>query len=180
MSIVHSFDQSLVKSHELEDNPIWREVYEKAYPTMVAMVNHRQDGDHQRLGVDRSITLANSKQILIDEKARYKNANGTVYEDILLEVWSDKERKTEGWVQKSLIADYIAYAILPLGICYMLPVVQLQNAWRAHSAEWIDRFGLREAVNTSWITVSCPVDKGTLFKGIGEGFRLHFDPLENK
>ena len=37
------------------------------------MVDHRDDGEHQRAGIDRSVILANSKQLLIDEKVRNKD-----------------------------------------------------------------------------------------------------------
>jgi hypothetical protein len=43
---------------------------------MAAMIDHRQDGEHQRAGIDRSIVLNNSKQILIDEKVREKTGQG--------------------------------------------------------------------------------------------------------
>lgn len=125
IKVQHNFAASLRASHEAEDMPLWREVYQKAFPTMQEMINHRQDGDHQRQGIDRSIILRNSKQILVDEKVRFKP-----YDDILLEVWSDFERKKPGWVAKDLLCDYIAYAVEPLGKCYLLPVPQLRLAWK--------------------------------------------------
>ena len=67
---MHDFRDSLAKSHAAEDLPLWREVYEKAFPFFQEMLNHRMDGEHQRAGVDRSIILYNSKQILIDENVR--------------------------------------------------------------------------------------------------------------
>ena len=135
IKVEHDFKKSLEMSHAAEDMPFWLETYKKAFPTMIACVNHRQDGDHQRLGIDRSITLENSKQILIDEKVRFKP-----YNDILLEYLSDSARGTLGWVCKPLMCDYIAYAVAPLGVCYMLPVIQLQEAWSQRGEEWKKRY----------------------------------------
>jgi hypothetical protein len=177
--MTHNFRESLAKSHAAENSDIWERIYRSAFPDFAAMVNHRQDGPHQRAGVDRSITLTNSKQILIDEKARYRNAlTGKVYTDILLEVWSDEQRAVPGWVCKPLLADYIAYAILPLGKCYMLPVVQLQSAWQKNSFLWLATLPEVRARNNGWVTVSVPVDPSVLFREIGACLRVSFEPVE--
>jgi len=176
---LHDFQTSLAKSHAVEDWPMWEVIYRRAFPDFAAMVNHRQDGWHQRQGIDRSITLSNSKQILIDEKARGRNAiTGKVYEDVALEYWSDEQRRVPGWVCKSLLADYIAYAIVPLGKCYLLPVIQLQAAWLQHSQAWKDAYPIIRAKNTRWVTVSVGVPVRVLFAAIGDCLRVKFDPQE--
>lgn len=173
IKVAHEFFESLKKSHEAEDMPFWLETYKKAFPTMIACVNHRQDGDHQRLGIDRSITLENSKQILIDEKVRFKP-----YNDILLEYASDKQRGTPGWVNKPLMCDYIAYAVAPLGVCYMLPVIQLQSAWVEHGGNWVKQFFNASAHNNcngnKWVTMSVAVPRDVIFKAIGNCLRIRF------
>ncbi|MGH2506919.1 MAG: hypothetical protein ACRESI_08115 [Gammaproteobacteria bacterium] len=172
MSSVHTFRRSLERSHSASDLPIWLEIYRKAFPDMVACVDHRQDGEHQRSGIDRSLTLANSKQVLIDEKVRFK-----AYPDIALEYWSDRDRGIPGWVCKPLRADYICYAIAPIGQAYLLPVLQLQAAWRRHSEEWIKRFSPAiNAINQDYVTVSCGVPVNVLFVAIGACFRIQFTP----
>lgn len=170
---VHDFDESLRRSHAASDLPIWLEIYRQAFHDMVACVDHRADGEHQRAGIDRSITLENSKQILIDEKVRWK-----AYSDIALEYWSDRDRKIPGWVCKPLRADFICYAIAPTGKAYLLPVPQLQQAWRVHGEEWIARY--RPAINANnarYVTVSCGVPVGVLFKAIGDCLRIDFTPI---
>jgi hypothetical protein len=151
--------------------PFWREVYEKAFPTMRAMVDHREDGEHQRAGIDRSIILAHSKQILIDEKVRRK-----AYEDIALEYLSDETRGTPGWVCKPLRADYIAYAIAPIGRCFLLPVPQLQQAWLAYGDLWIKTYPRIVAKNRSWNTISVGVPPHAIFPAIGKMLRIQFTP----
>jgi len=181
----HNFADSLAFSHEADEYPFWKETYEKAFPDMIEMCNHRQDGEHQRAGIDRSVILANSKQILIDEKVRGRNKKtGKVYDDIALEYWSDIARKIPGWVCKPLRCDYIAYAIAPLGKCYLLPVIQLQSAWKMHGENWIaePRYFEIKADNSyngnHWTTVSIGVPVSTVFKAIGSCLRISFTPME--
>jgi len=175
----HDFQTCLAKSHAAEDWPVWETIYRQAFPDFAAMVNHRQDGWHQRQGIDRSVILTNSKHLLIDEKARGRNAKtGKVYDDIALEYWSDEQRRVPGWVCKSLMADYIAYAILPLGRCYILPVLQLQEAWRRNGDSWVRTYPPIIAENTNWTTVSVGVPPGVLFPAIGDCLRVKFEPQE--
>lgn len=180
----HNFAESLAASHAAEDLPLWSEVYHKAFPTLAAIINHRQDGDHQRQGIDRSLILANSKQILIDEKVRWRNKKtGLVYDDIALEYLSDSERGVSGWVCKPLLCDYIAYAIAPLGKCYLLPVPQLQQAWSNNAEQWKASYKKISAVNGSgagnkWTTLSVGIPVAVLFKEIGLCLRVEFAPVE--
>lgn len=172
-SVIHDFYESLNRSHGASDLPIWLEIYRQAFPDMLVAVDHRQDGEHQRAGIDRSITLANSKQILIDEKIRYK-----AYGDIALEYWSDRKRRIPGWVCKPLRADFICYAIAPTGQAYLLPVPQLQQAWARHGEEWVDRYPAISAQNSTYTTVSCGVPVAVLFRAIGECLRFRFTAIQ--
>jgi len=151
---------------------MWKEIYDQAFPGYEAMVDHRQDGEHQRAGIDRSIIMPNSKQILIDEKVRRK-----AYNDILLEHLSDKDRGIPGWVCKPLRADYIAYAIAPLGVVYLLPVIQLQQAWKKCGEYWIQKYRAIEAKNKSWVTISVGVPMPVLYKEIAGCWRYKFTPV---
>jgi hypothetical protein len=146
---------------------------------MIAMHDHRQDGQHQRQGVDRSVVMDNGKMLWIDEKVRFRNPiTGRIYQDIALEEWSSISSKSPGWVLKSLLCDYIAYAIAPLGKCYLLPVLQLQTAWRVHGEEWKLKYPAIQANNSSWITLSWGIPVPILFRAIGDCLRVNFDPHE--
>jgi len=171
---VHDFNESLRSSHSASDLPIWLEIYKQAFPTLESCVDHRQDGEHQRAGIDRSLILSNSKQILIDEKVRWKS-----YGDIALEYWSDKARRIPGWVCKPLRADYICYAVAPIGQAYLLPVQQLQQAWTRYAEVWTTAYDDCNAYNRNYVTVSCPVPIPVLFKAIGECLRVQFTPYRN-
>lgn len=178
-SSINDFYECLSASHAAEDLPFWKHCYLKAFPTMVGMFSHRKDGDPQRSGIDRSIILESSKQITIDEKVRFRNKKtGMVYEDIALERWSDLDRHKPGWIVKPLLCDYIAYAIAPLGRCYLLPVLQLQAVWIANAEEWEHRRPL-DARNNGYVTRSYPVTPAELFPLIGAMLRISFDPVED-
>jgi hypothetical protein len=176
---IHNFDDSLARSHAAENWSGWERIYRKAFPNFQTMASHRQDGWWQRHGIDRSIILTNSKVIKVDEKVRGKNARtGKVYDDIALEWWSDERQKIPGWVCKGLMADYIAYAILPLGRCYLLPVIQLQAAWKKHKGEWFGIYPVRRSPNEGWTTVFLCVPVDVVLSAIGECLRVEFEPVD--
>lgn len=173
MSAVHDFADSLAASHRASDLPIWEEIYRKSFPDFLAMVDHRQDGEHQRAGIDRSVILQNSKQLLIDEKIRWKP-----YPDIAVEYLSNDRTGAPGWACKPLRADYIAYAIAPLGMCYLLPVIQLQQAWRRKGELWKASCFIVRAPNRGYTTLSAAVPVHELFSEIGRALRVPFAALE--
>lgn len=179
MNQYHDFQECLAFSHSAEDYPFWEDVYRKAFPDIVAILSHRKDGWWQRSGVDRSIILETSKQLLVDEKIRGRNKRtGRVYTDIALEYISNDVSNAPGWVCKPLLCDYIAYAIAPIGKCYLLPVIQLQNAWAKHKDRWLEQYNSIPAKNKTYNTWFCPVPVADLFSSIGCELRVDFEPFE--
>ena len=170
--MVHDFKEQLAYSHAASSHPIWEQVYQKAFPGFTAMVDHREHGEHQLAGIDRSIIMPNSKVILIDEKVRKKD-----YGDIALEHISSTRSGAPGWVCKPLRCDYIVYAILPAGRAYVLPVVQLQEAWRRRGKEWIANYREVRSANRGYWTINVAVPTNELFKEIGQTLRITFDPV---
>jgi hypothetical protein len=159
---VHSFKKSLAVSHSYADAPWWGEVYRDAFPGFASMVSIREDGWAQRGGIDRVVTLKSGKTLAIDEKVRDKD-----WPDILLERWSDEERRKPGWVQKDLACDYIAYAFVPSRTCYLMPFIQLRRAWIQNGREWCERYETKRAENGSYVTASIAVPKPVLFDALG-------------
>src|SRR5579862_1030901 len=174
----NDFQRSLQRSLKASDLPIWEQIYRQCFPAMQAMHKHPQNGDHQKAGIDRTVVLANGKVISIDEKAREKNRiTRRVYDDIAIEEWSDIDRKKLGWGTKELLCDYIAYAILPLGIGYLLPVPQLQAAWAKYGDLWKSKGYPRiEAKNNGWKTISWGIPVKVLFGAMGSMLRAGFEP----
>lgn len=173
---MNDFKKDLAWSHSCEDEKCWEEIYRTAFPTMIAMHSHQEDGQHQRAGIDRSVVLINSKQILIDEKARRISDTG----DIMLEYVSNDRTGSLGWVEKPLLADYIAYAFIPSGTAYLLPVVQLQAAWAKHKQEWLGRFKTKAAKNNGYNTLNLPVPITILFGAIGQALRVKFSSTDTQ
>lgn len=180
----HNFADSLAASHAAEDLPLWEEAYRAAFPGFQAAISHRDDGPHQRAGIDRSVVLSNSKRITIDEKVRGRNKiTGRVYEDISLEYWSvfyapGDKRNQHGWVCKPLLCDYIAYAIAPLGICYLLPVLQLRRAWQGNRTDWVGRYKRVVSQNPGYQTISVAVPADVVMRAIADSHRIEFTPAE--
>lgn len=160
---VHRFHESLALSEAYAEADWWLPLYKRAFPRLLSAVSVREDGWAQRGGVDRVLTLACGRTYTVDEKIRTED-----WPDILLEQWSDEERRVPGWVQKPLACDFIAYAYAPSGVGFLLPVVPLQRAWRQHGRKWLELYGTRRARNPGYVSVSVPVPRGVLVQAIAE------------
>ena len=178
MSATHNFATSLRCSETQVDAARWEAMYKKAFPTMTAAVPIRQDGWAQRGGIDRVITLASGKTITVDEKVRQKDFN-----DILLEYWSDTERRTPGWIAKDLACDFIAYTCLETERCFLLPFHLLRRAWKQHGREWVSRAEKEEegykkvvAQNRGYTTTSVAVSWDILYQAICDAMVVCFSP----
>lgn len=159
---IHRFHDSLALSEEYGPD-WWLPIYRRAFPTLMSAVAVQADGWAQRGGIDRLLTLACGRTFTVDEKIRMQD-----WPDVLLERWSDEGRKSPGWVQKPLAADFIAYAHAPAATCVLLPVPALQRAWRQHGRQWIGLYGQRRAQNQGYVSVSVPVPRGVLMQAIVE------------
>lgn len=170
MGVVHDFNERLAFSHEHEAAGWWEGVYRKAFPGIQSINSVRNDGWAQRAGIDRILVLNSGKVIKVDEKVRSKD-----FFDILLERWSDEARGRPGWVQKPLDCDFIAYAFAKSGLCYLLPTLLLQRAWREFGRHWIDTYKEVRAQNRGYVTVSVPVPTDVLLDAIRECIVVSFE-----
>ena len=163
----NNFEKDLAFSHAAEDLKIWSEIYNKAFPQNHGFTNERENGQTQYLGIDRTVILSSGKAIYIDTISISTN-----YGDILLEYISNDKTKLKGWVEKPLFCDYIAYAILENGMCYLLPVPQLQKVWLENKEEWLKNYGVKSAKNKYYNTLNCPIPINILFPVIGKALRV--------
>lgn len=164
---VHDFSESLIKSQAQADAPWWIDVYRAAFPGLQAAVNVREDGWAQRGGIDRVLTLKSGRVVTVDEKVREQD-----WPDILLERWSDEARQSPGWVQKSLACDYIAYAFVPSGTCYLLPTLTLQRAWRMFGRQWAEQYQTVRAQNRGYVTASVAVPIPVLMEALKDAMTV--------
>lgn len=166
---MNEFRKDLRFSHESEDNPIWKTIYSIAFPGFLSMASQRKNGEMQHLGVDRTVVIESGKAVYIDEKVRRED-----YGDILLEYMSSDRSGSLGWCEKTLFCDYIAYAVLPSEKCYILPVPQMQYAWRKNKQKWLNKYGTKKAENPGYNTLNCPIPIKELFENIGKMFRVDY------
>ena len=175
---VHDFATSLRRSEAQVDAGWWEVVYRKAFPTMKEMVSISEDGWAQRGGIDRLIVLTSGKVITVDEKVRLKDFN-----DVLLEYWSDTERRTPGWIAKDLACDFIAYAYLETQRCFLLPFHLLRRAWKQNGREWVSRAERKEegfkkvvAQNRGYTTTSVAISWNVLSEALIDSAVIYFSP----
>lgn len=170
---LHGFTRSAERSRQFANAPWWYDVYRLAFGNSLASVVYvNGDGWAQRGGIDRVLTLTSGRTVTVDEKVREE-----VYPDILLEQWSDTDRRIPGWIQKSLACDYLAYAFIPTETCYLLPVLTLQRAWRMHGQEWIRECGnpvraFNEERGRRWTTTCIPVPIPVLMDALSDAMKV--------
>ncbi|GAI85683.1 unnamed protein product, partial [marine sediment metagenome] len=74
------------------------------------------NSERQKKGIDLILLLPNDQEAKIEEKARSQ-----VFDDILLEDWSNYEQKTPGWARDlSKTTDYLSYIQLPTRKLWLL------------------------------------------------------------
>lgn len=167
--MLHNFKDSLLRSESYSEDELWEELYKRAFHNFSGMQRVIDDGWAQRGGIDRVVTLKSGKTITIDEKVREKD-----YGDILLEYWSNEEKKVPGWVAKDLACDFIAYAIMPIRRCYLLNFNMLRMAWRDNCHEWVGRYKIARAKNIGYTTVSVCVPTSVLLDTIRDASVVNF------
>lgn len=172
--VVHDFRSSLAISRSFSEAPWWLEIYRRAFPTLTSASCVRNDGWAQRAGIDRVLTLACGRVFTVDEKVRTND-----WPDIMLEQWSDEDRRVPGWVQKPLGCDFIAYAFAPSRRCYLLPTSILQRAWRLNGRAWIELYGQRRARNVGYVSTSVPVPIAVLQQAMAEAMLVAAGPLQD-
>ena len=150
--MAHDFKKALEWSMEASAEPFWNAVYAKAFSNMVKHMPVTEDGEHQRMGIDRVVFLSNGKTLYIDEKKRRK-----VYPDILLEYISVDKYNKVGWIEKNLPIDYLAYAFMPTSQCYLFNWPLLRRAWLHYGNEWKDKYFTSVAQNHGYQTHSLAV-----------------------
>ncbi len=160
---MNNFQEQLAYSESASDEPFWGEVYKKAFPDMAChILNTAGKSQSQNLGIDRIIHLKSGKTILVDEKKRK-----TKWNDILLEYKSNSTKSTnDGWMNKQLHIDYLAYAFMSTKEVYLLDWQTLRRAWLSNGVEWVKKYGTKYADNKHYKTLSVPVPIDVLLKEV--------------
>jgi hypothetical protein len=160
MAMKNDFANDLRFSLDSSNDDFINKTYQKIFPHVIE-IQKVTDLKLQKSGVDKIFITDSGKAILVDEKIRRK-----WYGDILLEEFSDYERKTKGWIGREKHTDYIAYIILPTKTLYLLPFLLLQKVWIENYDYWLKEYGRRYAINESWKTSNIPIPTNVLLNKI--------------
>jgi len=171
MSVIHNFKECLEWGESVADEPFWLQVYQRAFPTLAAVTKNMSAGDAQNRGIDRVLLLQNGRSLYVDEKKRTRD-----YGDILLEFVSNDRTGAPGWIEKDLQIDFLAYAFIPSGRCYLFPWHQLRRAWRQMGEEWKKRCRLVTAENLTYKTHSIAVPTEELLRMVARASIIDITP----
>ena len=147
----------------------WNEIYAKAFPNHISVTDMAHTHADINCGIDKLIVMPNGKTIRVDEKVRRRD-----YGDIAIETISNDKTGALGWIEKDLLCDYIAYVFIDTGRVFLLPFIQLKNAWRDNKSVWIAEYGTKTAKNLDYFSHFVCVPIAVLFKALGEQLRLSF------
>lgn len=152
------FNVDLAYSLESGESDIFDKFYFRIFPHLERIENV-SDLALQKQGVDKKLILTCGKVILIDEKKRRKD-----YGDILLEEYSNRDQKVQGWLNRNKITDYIVYACMDTKRIYLLPFLILQRVWITEHENFITKYGRKEAHNPNYVTTFVAVPVKDLFE----------------
>lgn len=170
---LHNFRERLEWGECQKDEPFWDVVYRKAFPNLVNHMPTPGDVASQRMGIDRVVFLANGRSIMIDEKKR-----GKEYNDILLEYVSVDTTGAAGWIEKDLAIDFLAYAFVPSGRCYLFSWPLLRQAWENNKTRWKAAYRPVVARNRDYSTYSLPIPIPELQRSIARCSVIDVQPSE--
>jgi len=156
----NEFKADLAYSLSPEHDQIWTSAYKNAFPTFVERLPV-SDLKLQKRGVDATLVMRGGKTVLVDEKIRR-----SVYSDILLEYWSNEEKRVPGWIAKDQLCDYLAYAFEPTRRCYILPFLQLRKCWWDNRHSWVKEHRVIHAQNPGYTTVCVAIPTKVLLNNV--------------
>lgn len=170
---INDFETDLVYSLESRDDKLFEKFYHNIFPHLIK-IEIVKDLHLQKRGIDKILHFADGKQLLIDEKKRRKD-----YGDILLEEYSNYEKKTPGWLHRNKHTDYIVYAIMPSNKVYLLPFELLWLAFKNNYTNWLKQYGRRFAKNNGYTTSNIPVPVDILLDAVKQEIKRNVTHVNN-
>jgi hypothetical protein len=169
MGIKNDFQDDLEFSLDTSNEQFIDLVYKRLFPH-ISDIQKVTDLKLQKQGIDKIFITDSGKRILVDEKIRRK-----WYGDILLEEYSDYDRKVVGWLGKEKYTDYIAYIVLPAKLLYLLPFLLLQKVWIKNYHCWLKEYGRKFAYNSTWKTSNIAIPINILLNEIRMSMQNELD-----
>lgn len=178
MSVVHTFDAAAAGEHDT--HPFWADLYGRFFADY-ASHSVVTDKIAQKAGIDHRVLLDGGGEVLIDCKCRCTSKRW--HDDILVEVWSDRDRRVPGWSRKPLRCHYVAYGWPQFEVGFMVPFHALRRAYERNKDEWAAlcadaSSGLRivDANNGRYVTRSVAVPLNRLLADVAEAMTVYLDP----
>lgn len=143
------------------------------YFTNVSNIQRPKDKERQEAGIDVIINFSDGKTpIFLDEKIRRYD-----YGDILLEEYSDWDRKIPGWLMAdSKRTHFIAFVWLDSRKILLIPYGPLRYAFFKNRAKWEQNHLRIFAENKDYYTSSFKVPKQELFDAFWRSSWITFEP----
>jgi len=126
--VIHDYYQSLKQSEAVIPDNFYQSIFGRSSIVKTIPANTQLQMIH---GIDKTIILPNQSTVNIEEKIRYKD-----YSDFLIEITSNVELNTPGWIEKESLADYLVYFIQPTKTVYVMKFKDIQAEWRKHKLLW--------------------------------------------
>ena len=162
---MNEFQADLAFSLEKNTDESINDRYFQAFPHL-AGVEVVTDIEIQKKGIDKVFHFESGNTANVDEKKRRFD-----YGDILLEEYSDFDKKKIGWLGRDKYTDYIAYIIEGKKL-FLFPFLILQRVWLNNYKEWIVRFGRKFADNGNYRTSNIAIPTNILMDELQEAYQL--------
>jgi hypothetical protein len=166
----HSFRDDLDSAAAESRKSYWLDFYRQAFPDFYKIVDVAADGRAQRRGIDRCVLLRDGTQYRMQEKFRRN-----YYSSVLIEEWSDVERKTPGWSRAPADAyDFLAYVTPSERYGLLFPWPIFRQTLLQFGRDW-SRIAEHKTISSEhngrrWQTDCFPIDTRVLLKHV-EGSR---------
>ena len=78
-----------------------------------------------------------------------------------------------GWIQGQKKTDFLCYYFLDSNELYIIDFKKLQDIWYKYKDYWRNKYGVKEAVNTNYISINVPVPISVLKKKLGKNMKKY-------
>lgn len=171
MGAVHQFDPDTAGQHDAHE--WWPTWYRRAFDTYTSH-DIVTDKALQRAGIDHRVHLSGGAVLLIDVKCRCTAKRW--HEDVLVEAWSDAQRRIPGWARKPLRCHYLAYAWPQYEVGFLIPFHLLRLAYERNKHQW-GAAGFYDRVNAdngTYTTKSFAVPVERLTGDVADAMTVYF------
>lgn len=153
---IHEYHVSEGVSQAYQRSNWYTDIMRKKWGAGVLYIIPKND-PRQMDGIDVIVCPNNlPRRFSLDNKFREK-----LWNDVLLEVYSNEETRRIGWTGADLKCDLIGYWYVEARGGFLISWPQLHSVWQENAVAWITEFGIKQSLNESggrkWTTVNVPI-----------------------